>query len=252
MFWETVLAAGRIVLRTAAEFGWNWQSVTGLIIPVFALLICLVWTERHPSAIKMAVGETLRDALKPTAVVALVLWGILFGSLAARTIYLEHVELRNRADIATREWDDRINTVHADEPAYQNLMGAFRAFSEMRKILPHQKQCLILITNGANGRSNISVADMLTLGASMAGCISGGFNGAGDFDTPAARTAVAKEYSPDHVVIHASQDDKAAYVLADKLEQLTFVQKSETLLPWTPKGVIWVQVGADARWYRRN
>jgi len=240
MFWEMVLAAGRIVLRTATEFGWNWKSVTGLVIPVLALLIC------------RAVGETLRDALKPTAVVALVLWGILFGSLAARAIYLEHVELRNRADIATREWDDRINTVHADEPAYQNLMGAFRAFSEMRKILPHQKQCLILITNGANGRSNISVADMLTLGASMAGCISGGFNGAGDFDTPAARTAVAKEYSPDHVVIHASQDDKAAYVLADKLEQLTFVQKSETLLPWTPKGVIWVQVGADARWYRRN
>jgi len=142
MFWETVLAAGRIVLRTAAEFGWNWQSVTGLIIPVFALLICLVWTERHPSAIKMAVGETLRDALKPTAVVALVLWGILFGSLAARTIYLEHVELRNRADIATREWDDRINTVHADEPAYQNLMGAFRAFLRCAKFRPIKSSVL--------------------------------------------------------------------------------------------------------------
>ena len=252
MFWEMVLAAGRIVLRTAAKFGWNWPSVTGLVVPVLALLICLIRTERHPSAIKMAVGKTLRDALMPTAVVALVLWGILFGSLAARAVYLEHVELRNRADIATREWEDRINTVHPDEPAYQNLMGAFRAFSEMRKIPPHQEQCLILITNGANGRSNIFVADMLTLGASMAGCISGGFNGTGDFDTPAARIALTKEYSPDHVVIHAARGDKAAYVLADKLEQLTFVQKSETLLPWTPKGVIWVQVGADAQWYRRN
>src|SRR5215475_6023065 len=219
MFWEMVLAAGRIVLRTAAKFGWDWRLVTASVVPVLALVICVVRTERHPSAIKMAVGKTLRDALKPTAVVALVLWGILFGSLAARAVYLEHVELRNRADIATREWEDRINTVHADEPAFQNLMGAFRAFSEMRKIPPHQEQCLILITNGANGRSNIFVADMLTLGASMAGCISGGFNGTGDFDTPAARTAMTREYSLDHLVIHAARGDKAAYVLADKLGQ---------------------------------
>src|SRR5215471_15945536 len=252
MFWEMVLAAGRMVLRTAAKFGWNWPSVTGSVVPVLALLICLIRTERHPSAIKMAVGKTLRDAFKPTAVVALVLWGILFGSLAARAVYLEHIELRNRADIATREWEDRINTVHPDEPAYQNLMGAFRAFSEMRKIPPHQEQCLILITNGANERSNTFVADMLVLGASMAGCISGNFNGTIETDTPEARTAVTKDYSPDHVVIHAPRGDKAAYVLADKLGQLMAVQESDTILPWTPKGVIWVQVGADVYWYRRN
>jgi hypothetical protein len=73
-----------------------------------------------------------------------------------------------------------------------------------------------------------------------------------DTDTPEARAAVMKDYSADHVVVHAPRDDRAAYVLADKLSELTFVQKSWSLLPWTPKGVVWIQVGADVDWYRQN
>ena len=148
---------------------------------------------------------------------------------------------------ATKELTDRINNVHPQDPAFENLGGVIAAFTAMREMYPSNK-CIILITD-PNG-DNSSVHQTLLFGASLAGCISGGFNGIGPSEGPEAREAAVKDYSPDHVVIHSAKDDNAAFVLFDKLSTLTFVRQSWSFLPWVPDGVVWIQVGRNVQWYR--
>jgi len=153
-------------------------------------------------------------------------------------------------EVMQRSLEDRMANVHTQDPAYQTLMAAIHAFMEMRKIESQKDRCLILITDhGGRGKA---VSDTLMLGSGVAGCASGGFNGTSDSDTPDSREAIKKDYSDVHVVIHSRKGDMAAYVLAENIGTLTFVQKSWIELPWTPPGVIWIQVGGNVEWYKRN
>jgi hypothetical protein len=147
----------------------------------------------------------------------------------------------HKAATATAELRDRVNNIHIDDPAYQNLAALVAAFERLKQ--SGKGGCPVFMTNPKG--SNSSVFETVVLAAGMAVCETGFNSGLGS--DPESIEIGLRGYDDERVVIHAARDDKYANQIEDDFRQLFLVTQSRELLKDLPPRAIWIQVGRNVQ-----
>jgi hypothetical protein len=249
-------------LHLASFLGRCWQAfrtslgttslgfIAPLVVAGVSILATLYFTrDRHEN------DPMLGTALRVVVVVALLVFGPIFIYQALKTVYEEHrvlvaryQELAATNKQLAEDLEKHKQTLVTTDPAFANVTYLLQAFSKFRNAL-HGEPCVVRVTAPPEAMAMANMVAQLSIAASNCSTFGPDEQGNPDLDKQAL-----SGMSPDFVIFHAAEDDKAAWTLFDRLSSRIMMKTSYdppkvTWSPVVPRAhIVWLQFGTHAQW----
>ncbi|HEX3968091.1 MAG TPA: hypothetical protein VHW70_09010 [Edaphobacter sp.] len=153
--------------------------------------------------------------------------------------------LTQRLSETQAQLESRKQTLHDDDPSFQNMTKTIRAFMTWRQNIGYGAPCKMLITS-PDGDDNMYMT-FITMAVFGSNCGNGDLNNVG-VKPQNIETETAKGMIPGVIVFHALPDAKGANQLETELANLFQVKRSYAIPGDAPPDAIWLQFGTGVEW----